>query len=51
MPKVRVGDIEMFYVEAGAGEPLVLIMGLGGDHLAWACSQFAEASKLEWMRS
>jgi len=35
MPKVRVGDIEMFYVEAGAGEPLVLIMGLSGDHLAW----------------
>ena len=35
MPKVRVGDIEMFYVEAGAGEPLVLIMGLGGDHLGW----------------
>jgi pimeloyl-ACP methyl ester carboxylesterase len=35
MPKVRVGDIQMHYVEAGAGEPLVLIMGLGGDHLAW----------------
>jgi len=35
VPKVRVGDIEMFYVEAGAGEPLVLIMGLGGDHLGW----------------
>jgi pimeloyl-ACP methyl ester carboxylesterase len=25
----------MYYVEAGAGEPLVLIMGFGGDHLAW----------------
>jgi pimeloyl-ACP methyl ester carboxylesterase len=25
----------MQYVEAGSGEPLVLIMGLGGDHLAW----------------
>jgi len=36
MPKVCVGDIEMYYVEAGSGEPLVLIMGLGGDHLAWA---------------
>ncbi len=35
MPKVRVGDIEMHYVEAGSGEPLVLIMGFGGDHLAW----------------
>jgi 3-oxoadipate enol-lactonase len=36
MPKVRVGDIDMFYMEAGRGEPLVLIMGYGGDHLAWA---------------
>jgi len=25
----------MYYVEAGQGEPLVLIMGLGADHLAW----------------
>ena len=35
MPKARVGDIEMFYMEAGQGEPLVLIMGFSGDHLAW----------------
>ena len=35
MPKVRVGDLSMFYIEAGQGDPLVLIMGLGGDHLAW----------------
>jgi 3-oxoadipate enol-lactonase len=26
----------MFYVEAGTGDPLVLVMGFGGDHLAWA---------------
>ena len=25
----------MFYVEAGTGDPVVLVMGLGGDHLAW----------------
>lgn len=35
MPKVRVGDVELYYMEAGTGEPLVLIMGFGGDHLAW----------------
>ena len=35
MAKLRVGDIEMYYVEAGTGAPLVLIMGFGGDHLAW----------------
>ena len=26
----------MFYAEAGGGPPLLLIMGFGGDHLAWA---------------
>jgi pimeloyl-ACP methyl ester carboxylesterase len=26
----------MHYVAAGAGEPLVLVMGFGGDHTAWA---------------
>lgn len=36
MPKVRCGDIEIHYIEAGAGEPLVLVMGFGGDHLAWS---------------
>jgi pimeloyl-ACP methyl ester carboxylesterase len=35
MPRVRVGDVELYYVEHGAGEPLVLIMGFGGDHIAW----------------
>jgi 3-oxoadipate enol-lactonase len=35
VPKVRVGDIEMFYEEAGRGPALLLIMGFGGDHLAW----------------
>jgi 3-oxoadipate enol-lactonase len=35
MPKVRVRDLEMFYVDVGAGTPVVLIMGFGGDHLAW----------------
>ena len=32
--KVQVGDINMYFVEAGAGEPVVLVMGLGGDHTA-----------------
>jgi pimeloyl-ACP methyl ester carboxylesterase len=35
MPRVRVADIEMFHVEAGTGDPLVLVMGYTGDHLAW----------------
>lgn len=33
--KIRARDISMHYIEAGAGPPLLLIMGLGGDHTAW----------------
>ena len=36
MPKVRVNGIELNYVEAGSGAPVLMIMGFGGDHLAWA---------------
>lgn len=36
MPKVTVRDIRIHYQEAGEGEPLVLLMGWGGDHAAWA---------------
>jgi pimeloyl-ACP methyl ester carboxylesterase len=45
VPRVRVGDIDMFYVEAGQGEPLVLVMGFGGDHLAWALQTPALAAR------
>jgi pimeloyl-ACP methyl ester carboxylesterase len=36
MPKIRVRDISIYYQEAGEGDPLVLLMGWGGDHTAWA---------------
>src|SRR3990172_8424249 len=36
MPTARIGDINIYYQEAGAGDPLVLLMGWGGDHTAWA---------------
>ena len=36
MPKVTVNGVELNYVEAGNGQPLLMIMGFGGDHLAWA---------------
>jgi pimeloyl-ACP methyl ester carboxylesterase len=35
----------MFYVEAGIGDPLVLVMGFGGDHLAWGLQIPAFAAK------
>ena len=37
MPKVRVNGIELNYVEAGSGEPLLLIMGLGGSSGVGVC--------------
>jgi 3-oxoadipate enol-lactonase len=38
MPTVRVNDIDLFYQETGppTAPPLLLIMGWGGDHTAWA---------------
>jgi pimeloyl-ACP methyl ester carboxylesterase len=36
MPTVTVDGIDLHYVESGRGDPLLLIMGFGGDHLAWA---------------
>jgi len=38
MPTVTANGVQLFYEEAGAPDapPLVLIMGWGGDHTAWA---------------
>src|SRR2546427_1069679 len=48
MGKARVNGIEINYVEAGSGDPLLLIMGFGGDHLAWAfqTSVFAQSYRV-----
>lgn len=35
MPEVKVNDISMNYEVHGEGEPLILIMGLGGDNFRW----------------
>ncbi|SFF45147.1 Pimeloyl-ACP methyl ester carboxylesterase [Fontimonas thermophila] len=35
MPRVRVDDFEMHYVEAGCGPPLVFLHGLGGSAEDW----------------
>lgn len=35
MPKVNVGDINMYYEVHGEGEPLLLITGLGRDLTIW----------------
>lgn len=36
MPTVPIRDIMTYYEEAGSGDPLILVMGLGGDLQAWA---------------
>jgi 3-oxoadipate enol-lactonase len=35
MPRARVGDINIYYEATGRGEPLLLIMGLGGGSSLW----------------
>ncbi len=35
MPRVGVNGVELHYVEVGGGDPVLMIMGFGGDHLAW----------------
>src|SRR3954453_17157720 len=35
MASFRVGDNELYYERSGAGEPLLLIMGMSGTHLSW----------------
>src|SRR5262249_6284865 len=35
MPRVRLGELELAYEIEGVGEPLLLLMGLGGDRQGW----------------
>jgi len=42
MATFRVGDNELYYERSGAGEPLLLIMGMSGTHLSWG-EPFPEA--------
>ena len=35
MPRARIDELELFYETDGAGEPVLLLMGLGGEHHAW----------------
>ena len=44
MPKVQVGDVELYYEEYGEGVPVVLVHGLAGDCSAWK-AQIASMEK------
>ena len=35
MPRLRVGELELAVETDGAGEPLLMLMGLGGDRQGW----------------
>jgi pimeloyl-ACP methyl ester carboxylesterase len=35
MPHIQVNDVELYYEESGAGDPLVLVHGGWGDHHVW----------------
>jgi 3-oxoadipate enol-lactonase len=35
MKRIKLDDIDLFITENGAGEPLILVHGLGSDHTIW----------------
>jgi len=35
MPSIGVGEVELHYERTGSGEPLLLIQGMSGTHVAW----------------
>src|SRR5437016_6229255 len=35
MPTINANGIDVHYIEAGRGAPVVLVAGYGGDHLSW----------------
>ncbi len=35
MPKIRVGEHELHYERTGSGDPLLMIQGMSGTHVAW----------------
>jgi pimeloyl-ACP methyl ester carboxylesterase len=45
MPIVRARDIELYYEVHGDGEPLLMIMGLGGSALGWAPALLADLAR------
>jgi pimeloyl-ACP methyl ester carboxylesterase len=38
MPSIQVNGTELFYVDEGAGQPIVFVPGLGATHDLWGRS-------------
>src|SRR5581483_1653988 len=47
MAYAHLEDAELYYRELGAGEPLLLLMGLGGTQEAWS-TPFLQALARDW---
>ena len=45
MARVRANGVEIYVEESGSGAPLLLIMGLGASHEAWAAQRDAFAAR------
>lgn len=44
MPRVNIGDAELYYEERGIGDPIMLVPGLGGGGAVWS-NQLPDLSK------
>ena len=45
MPEVRVGDVRLHYEVTGGGDPLLMVMGLGGSSAGWAPALVTELAR------
>jgi len=45
MPQVRIGDVNLYYETQGSGDPLLMVMGLGGSSAAWDPALLSELGR------
>jgi 3-oxoadipate enol-lactonase len=45
MPEVRIDDVRLHYEVAGRGDPLLMVMGLGGSSAGWAPALVTELAR------
>ncbi|HKV54297.1 MAG TPA: alpha/beta fold hydrolase [Candidatus Binataceae bacterium] len=45
MPDLRVGDVKLHYEVQGSGDPLLMVMGLGGSSAGWAPELVTELAR------
>jgi pimeloyl-ACP methyl ester carboxylesterase len=45
MPEAQIGDVKLHYEVSGSGDPLLMVMGLGGSSAGWDPGLVAELSR------